>query len=357
MKRPVFIIGAGFSADLGYPTLSSLLSGLYERISPENRELLVNVINFHYPHFKLSLPPERWPNIEQLLTRIAINIEFFDVVRKSESGLKKSDLVDLQNELLHSIYVWFDEINKRVNYESEEWLSIFAEKIESQKEATIISFNWDLVLDTILPNSPSKQIYLSKLLKPHGSLNWFLSDKISTVSESKKEWLYKMPTVNRLAKNGWEYRGVQIFLPSRKIRTRTGKKYIPWIVPPTFLKKFDHDFLKQTWGRCTEKLSKATDIYFLGYSLPEADLHSQYVLHCGYHNHTEGYPGKTGRSKPKTVLPKTYIVNPSLSHAQHITNTVGRNCLWFRGSVKEWLSYDGNNDDNNYYELSSMSPL
>lgn len=354
MNKPVYIIGAGFSAELGYPTLSGLLSGLYERINPESKQLLTAVIKFHYPHFVVSLPPERWPNIEQLLTRIAINLEFFDVVRGSEGGLKRADLEGLQNELLYSINIWFDEINKKIDIQSEEWLSRFVSSINGKKNATIISFNWDLVLDNLLTNSPSKEIYLSKLLKPHGSLNWFLLDKISVVSDDKKEWLYRIPTVTHPPKRTWEYRGVQIFLPSRKIQSKTGKKYIPWIVPPTFLKKFDHKFLQQTWGTCTKKLSEATAIYFLGYSLPEADLHAQYVLHCGYHNHTDGYLGNRGRTKPKSSLPKSYIINPSLSHAQHITDTVGQNCHWFRGSVKEWLSKLGKIDNNEYFELKPM---
>lgn len=354
MSRPVYIIGAGFSADLGYPILSSLLSRLYERITPKTQKILIDVINFHYPKFEVSLPPERWPNIEQLLTRIAINIEFFDVVRGSEGNFKKADLKALQDDLLYSLSLWFEEISKQIDAGAEKWLSKFTREIKSKKNSAIISFNWDLVLDNLLSTPPSKEIYLSKLFKPHGSLNWFLSNDIAKVADDKKEWLYKIPVVYS-TKREWEYRGVQVFLPSRNIRSRAGKKYIPWIVPPTFLKKFDHKFLQQTWGKCTEKLSAATEIYFLGYSLPEADLHAQYVLHCGYHNQIDGYLGKNGRIKAGSTLPKTYIVNPSLSHAQHITNTVGQKCLWFRGSVKEWLMSDISKDKS-YYQLSPSAP-
>ena len=61
------------------------------------------------------------------------------------------------------------------------WLKRVVDKIRDDR-AIIISFNWDLVLDQILfgedlaPNSygldPDYREF-PRLLKPHGSLNWF----------------------------------------------------------------------------------------------------------------------------------------------------------------------------------------
>jgi hypothetical protein len=64
-----------------------------------------------------------------------------------------------------------------------------------QEQATVISFNWDLILDYGLFDGPiGPAVYglgTSKksgprLLKPHGSLNWCLGAQARPIKDTKK---------------------------------------------------------------------------------------------------------------------------------------------------------------------------
>ena len=73
----VYVIGAGFSAGLGYPLTSDLLVRLWDRLNADLKKRLRNVIEFHHPGFS----PTRFssfPNVEQLLSEIRVNQELFD---------------------------------------------------------------------------------------------------------------------------------------------------------------------------------------------------------------------------------------------------------------------------------------
>ena len=178
----VYVIGAGFSAGLGYPLTSDLLVRLWDRIDETFRGRLKRVICFHHPDFD----PRRFtsfPNVEQLLSEMQVNEQLFNASRQSEGRFTKQQLQDLQTDLLLTVAGWFHEISENVVPASPTvgWLKKFREQVISQR-AAIISFNWDLVLDQLLfsdgINGASYGFTRSEgkgpsLLKPHGSLNWF----------------------------------------------------------------------------------------------------------------------------------------------------------------------------------------
>src|SRR5579862_7746986 len=81
---------------------------------------------------------------------------------------------------------------------------------------------------------------------------------------------------------------VEAFLYPREISSRVGKRYTPLIIPPTFLKDFNRPIFRFLWRRCTDVLSTAKELRFLGYSLRSADLQAQFIFRCGFHNQIEG---------------------------------------------------------------------
>ena len=181
-KETVYVIGAGFSAGLGYPLTSDMLVRLWERIDDDLQDRLGRIIRFHHPGFDPTLFTT-FPNVEQLLSEMQINDQLFDASRQYEGKFTKTQLRNLQTDLLLHVTRWFHEISERVFpiTSAVAWLENFREQIIAE-EAAIISFNWDLVLDKLLfadaidataygfgessGNDPC-------LLKPHGSLNWF----------------------------------------------------------------------------------------------------------------------------------------------------------------------------------------
>jgi len=53
IRDTVYVIGAGFSAGLGYPLTKSLLIDVWDRdqLKQDTKEQLIKIIEFHHPEF------------------------------------------------------------------------------------------------------------------------------------------------------------------------------------------------------------------------------------------------------------------------------------------------------------------
>jgi hypothetical protein len=207
------------------------------------------------------------------------------------------------------------------------------------EKAGILSFNWDLVLDQLLfPEGVSAGKYgLSKnidssplLLKPHGSLNWYEASQITKVKDKKRITIFG---------NENEEDSIGAFVSPREIRSKSGKRYTPLIIPPTYLKDFTRPVFRKLWSQCTEILSTAKELIFLGYSLPAADLHAQFIFRCGFHNQIEGRLKENGTRHDPTGPAKVIIVNPDQEAARRIEAVAGPkiSCTWVPKRIEDWL--------------------
>jgi hypothetical protein len=177
-KRTVYVIGAGFSAGLTYPLVHDLLIRLWERLSQPQQEQLTAVIKFHHPEFT---PAKRtsFPTIERLLSEMMANEQLFEASRSAPGSFTYEDLVAIRRDLLLAVADWFHEIHEATFKSLPEWLVSFRDKVLEDGD-TIISFNWDLVLDELIfGDKMNGKSYgfgslvrgSTTLLKPHGSLN------------------------------------------------------------------------------------------------------------------------------------------------------------------------------------------
>ena len=85
-------------------------------------------------------------------------------------------------------------------------------------------------------------------------------------------------------------------------------------------------------------MSAAKKVFFLGYSLPEADYHARlHPLRCGFHNQTEGELDKRNRRKNPTGPAEVIIVNPDCEAARRIKESVspGHKCWWFPTPIED----------------------
>ena len=146
VRDTVYVVGAGFSKGLGYPLTSDVLTGVWDRLPPEPRNQLSQIIAFHHPDFDPAMR-KSFPDIEQLLTEIEINIQFFDSSRPAEGRFAEAQLRETRKVLLSSVEAWFHDLYKDAL--EPEWLRRMVAKMQTQN-AAIISFNWDLVLDHTL---------------------------------------------------------------------------------------------------------------------------------------------------------------------------------------------------------------
>ena len=245
-------------------------------------------------------------------------------------------MADSQEGLLSTIASWFHKV--RSDAVRTPWLSKIIERIRSES-AIIVSFNWDLVLDELLfedglgPRSYGLGNELTggpALLKPHGSLNWYGASQVQKVAAEKHVEIF--PSKGR-------YEAVEAFLPYRQINSTVGRRYVPLIVPPTYLKDFDRPIFQVLWNRCTDVLSTSKELIFLGYSLPVSDLHAHFIFRCGFHNQIEGRLGRDGKRQDATGPAKVTIVNPDQEAAKRIEAVAGPKirCEWIPRRIGDWL--------------------
>jgi len=303
-----------------------LLPRLWDRLVPKIRDDLSRVIYFHHPSWDGR--EATLPEIEELLTEFDANEELLESLR-SGGHFNVSKLQGIRDELLLSIAEWFHEIHK--NAKGNPTVQLFTDRLLSVPSA-VISFNWDYELDKALFAEITPAAYglsagtisVPVLLKPHGSLNWYPAKTGRHLKRDRREML-------------WSEKDNEVygFLRWRAPKSE-GKRYVPWIVPPTHLKDFSHGMLRMVWKRCVETLSVAKKVYFLGYSLPIADWHSRYILRCGFHNQKEGLPLNGKRAKP-TGKSKVHVVNPDPAAFRRIEAVVGWHCEWVPTTVSQWL--------------------
>lgn len=339
IRKTVYVIGAGFSAGLGYPVTKSLLVEVWNRLPKASQEQLRKIIEFHHPAFRLERSTS-FPDIEQLLTEMVVNDQMLTASRPAIGRFTREKLENTRQALLVSIAEWFHEIHESAV--KKDWLKKIVAKFK-RENAAIISFNWDLILDDLLLNMDvSDRSYgigndLESgplLLKPHGSLNWYGGRQLRHVPKSKVTTIYD---------HNDEDQCVHAFRRPRKIKSKSGKHYNPLIIPPTHFKDFTPQIFQRLWNTCTEVLSTPERLIFLGYSLPTADLQAQFIFRCGFYNQTHGRIKDADSRRPATGPAEVIIVNPDQDAAKRIESVAGPTiqCTWIPKNIEDWLG-EGN---------------
>ena len=151
--------------------------------------------------------------------------------------------------------------------------------------------------------------------------NWYEASQMQKVAEEKHVTIYP---------NHDEDEQVEAFSFPRGIQSKSGRRYTPLIIPPTYLKDFHRPVFRRLWNRCTDALSTPKKLIFLGYSLPAADLHAQFIFRCGFHNEIEGRLKSNGDRYKATGPAEVIIVNPDQDAAMRIESVAGPKfqCKW-----------------------------
>jgi len=335
IRDTVYVVGAGFSAGLGYPMTNTLLTKIWTHLHASDRKQLAKIVAFHHPDFD-SKQSKTFPNMERLLTEIDVNLKLFTSSRPAEGHFTKKKLTAAHDNLLLTVGSWFHDLFEEAIQTP--WLPKIVEQIQEEK-AAIVSFNWDLILDHLVFDGQVAAVNyglshpLGKgplLLKPHGSLNWYKGTDIDVVAESKRIEIFHHQD---------ELKCVHAFVHPRDIRSKSGKKYPPLIIPPTYLKDFRPSIFRQLWKNCTDVLSTPKRIVFLGYSLPEADLHAQFIFRCGFYNQIHGRLKADGTRHKPTGPAKVIIVNPAKDAVDRIKRVAGPevHCKWIDKKIEQWI--------------------
>lgn len=331
-QRHVYVIGAGLSAGIRFPTITQLLPQIWGRLAgSELANDLSRVIRFHHPDFNPARP-ETFPNVEELLSEMQANSQLFDSSRPATGGFNSDELDDIRERFLLEIAAWFHELQHDALDTCPEWLRSLVAVMQNQN-AKIVSFNWDLVLDQLLfgDELSSRSYGLQKsrsgavLLKPHGSLNWFEKSSGQHLQSSKT-----FPLGGRGPK------AVLAFKPYRAPKSAK-RIYMPLIVPPVFAKSFHGPLFQRLWRETVSALSTASHVTFLGYSLPQADFHARFIFRCGFHNQEFGELMKDGKRSQPTGRAAITVVDPIEDGPKRIRHAVGWECDWKSSTIESWM--------------------
>ncbi len=351
MKKTVYVIGAGFSVGLGFPLTNGMLDYIWDGLDNPTKKLLPKIIEFHNGTFNRNDLLSH-PNIEDLLTQIDTNIALFEHTRQEEGTFTKSEVEAVKNNILNTIVTKFHIQAEDVfgDLSSKfQWLSAFKKLVQEQK-ATIISFNYDLIIEQLLfDNDLSASHYgfgkgsreQIRILKPHGSLNWHAQtqDDKATSETGKIE-----ENLRERLEDGVDNQVVYLF---KKYRSPISKKptrlYIPYIIPPTFLKNFEAPIYKKTMQQCVDVLGQANEIVFIGYSLPTSDFYAKFMLRCGFHSQEDGVIVSPKKRSAPTGASKVIVVNPSRDAAVNIKQTINPNTEfeWVASTASDWMVKQG----------------
>ncbi len=302
-RKNVFIVGAGFSAEAGAPLMDQFLTQARELkdnpvsvLDDHDRKIFERVLRYRVELNKaLAKIHVDLDNIEQLFGFLEMDLQLspdadsqlrndmtYLIVRTLEGSIQKS-LAQANNRILTQ-----PRDGARWNYTFQgNQYGFFAgfvsglwnpdKQVEQKSLDTIITFNYDLLLDRemfqldIVPNYycepasfkysfPAPGLHLN-LLKMHGSANW-------TICSECRDKLYI-----------WAPQEAEVFrLTNQECPTCRRVSLTPFIVPPTWNKGIEEKFLRPVWSRALQELITAGRIFIVGYSFPETDQFFKYLL-------------------------------------------------------------------------------
>ena len=333
MSKTVFILGAGASRDSGAPLMNNFLDEarfLYEndkidemfkddfkralaasdnlyKISQKSNLDLENIESvyslFEMGKFMKKLPGvSNWKDIEKIINSLKILILY---------TLDKNITIRVSSGRLYPDGSYMDFVSLMASI-----------KDKDGSLPSIISFNYDLALDCALHyqqlgidyclgNNNNHDI---KLLKLHGSLNWFKSKESNEIIpydfNKINEWYFAMHALDE------EDEKVEINLPKKFSKEKITFKEqellpIPIIIPPTWNKlEFSYNFeIAKVWQKAAEELSNAENIFVIGYSCPETDNFFKYFLALGILG--------------EKLIKKFWVFNPDQSIEDRFKNLLG----------------------------------
>lgn len=313
LDRNVFILGAGFSATAGAPLVHDFLDKsrvlLDDPLSPLNaaeREHFQRVFRFRrdvaqarekviidlddieqlfglveISHRLGKTPRETWDSTVyliaktlQLTARADRDRPYLDLqVHREllESAPPTFRIADLKSFVLQAgVYDYFAALVGGL-LDSPERSDI--------RKNTIITFNYDLVMDDALRrNGIEPNYYIQEdagfvdagagsrracsVLKLHGSTNWGICSKCQNTVVIQKA---------KVTESFEEFRNQQCAECS-------ALGFQPLLIPPSWDKSEYRQVMQRVWKKAVEELSSATRICVIGYSMPEVDAFFKYLL-------------------------------------------------------------------------------
>lgn len=306
----VYILGAGFSAARGLPTIKDFMltmrdahQWLESQGKKKESEAIAKVLEFRLnaasAAYRVKLDLE---NIEELFSLASAS----DRKLTTHIQLAIASTLDFKLQTNPEPKISFQFSNYNADKIPQHWSPIEGSGNESKvvecpayeyylkallgnwngqnnhNNNTFISFNYDLLIENALdklsiPYSygmDSQQRTSSdsvELLKLHGSVNWGAN------ANNRKYQIHS------------------------SYQDLINENQYPQLVPPTWRKLFTGE-LRKIWDKSIQSLENATRIIVIGFSMPETDNHFKYLMAAGLQNNIS--------------LREIIFVNPDKSHLE-----------------------------------------
>lgn len=273
----VYVLGAGASA--GYdrsftgmqcPSAKNFFAvaeGIIGKDLVKNKESFVNIVNFLKKYFNLSFSniEEAGLDMQDILTFLDLEIDY------SDSKVELDMLRRARHEFMDLLSITFNNVLQGPPCPYHAALAAGLGKGDA-----VISFNYDLLMDTALfYNNPlwnpengygflavsreNRQVAPSAvyLLKPHGSFNW--------ISCSTCGNIFILPPIQS---------GVPANCNSimSSFPNHSEHRLDRLIIPPSLKKDVHGRVMQQIWMKAHQALKDANRIVIIGYSLPATDF-------------------------------------------------------------------------------------
>lgn len=230
--------------------------------------------------------------ISKIMSNVDLNVDLEDVFTNIDKCIRSQtnfgnydymQIVRLRNDLLNLFIYHMDDANiLSANTKYVNFINYLREN-----SATIISLNWDVVLEKLLTNASldydlelnreywktdskkkNHRKHRLSIYKLHGSINWLRCHGCGTVniirSKAMQDYLFS------------DEGNIRCLGCSKE--DNAGTLLNSEIVTPTMLKSFDEQLYQNLWNGAASVLSKASEIIFIGYSMPIADFDFRYLL-------------------------------------------------------------------------------
>lgn len=283
----VFFFGAGASKADGAPMTTELLLRAIDTYKTDER--IITVKKFIRDFFSVndfSFINERdFPTFEEVLTPIDMGLlraeEFSNELNLDKLAILRDNLIYSICKVLSDSLVGKGQHHK--TFVSKLFGLPYGQGGNNNNNISFISTNYDILLDNQLADLHESSVDLDLdygidfrnfgddwsrprldasifLFKLHGSLNWLFC-----------------PTCNSIKITPYT-KGVMKIWSEFEVCEGDDCRQRPLIIPPTYQKVYSNAHLSQVWLRAEHLLRRASSVVFVGYSLPESDVHIKYLL-------------------------------------------------------------------------------
>ena len=269
MPSKTFVLGAGFSADAGFPLVRTLSNDLASWIEAEQHpsakpHLTPNIHGYPQGQFYAgwdTVDPGRSMGFEELM--MAVRDQLAATSDQDPCYNFERIMQDACGRLLWNR----QRALGRLPSSYENFASWFHEHHLYGQTNAVVCFNWDLLIEKTLTDAKVGWLYTAQspwvpILKPHGSINW--SDYPERGLRAEREWqrISQQSTCRYLSddpfsdpfENGVNQRLRKLFLPG----------------DPE-----DHGGARLIWAEAETAIHERDMVMFIGYSLPPDMIRSR----------------------------------------------------------------------------------